>query len=390
MTASSPSTGAGASRPPLAVSLAAFTSSVDRFAISPLLMFIAMEFGVSLGVAVAVASVYYLCYGLSQPAWGMLSDRYGRLPIMRLALVGALICGLASAVAPTLILLTVARAATGAFFGAIVPASITYVGDTSQDQHRQSALSDLMAAIAVGTALATAVAGVIGQLLDWRAVFALSALLALVSLVPLFRLAEPDRERSTGLWHSFVLFGREKWAFVVVGLAFVEGALVLGLLTLLAPALEDQGVDPAWAGLSVAAYGVATVLVTRLVRPITARLSMPRVISLGGGCLTLGLGAVAVHLSVVTVVLAALLLGATWALMHTSLQAWATQVVPDARGMTVAFFAGCLFAGSAAGTALAGPPAEAGQWSLLFGVAAVVALALTITAAAARARYQRQ
>lgn len=375
-------------RPPVAVSLAAFTSSVDRFGISPLLVIIAIDFGVSLSAAVVVASVYYFTYGLSQPVWGMLSDRFGRLPVMRIALAGALVCGASSAFAPNLAVLTVARAATGAFFGAIVPASITYVGDTSDDANRQSSLSDLMAAIAVGTATATAAAGILGQLISWRVVFALSAALALVSLLPLFRLEEPHRDRTVSMLGSLALFFQDKWAVLVVVFAFVEGALVLGILTLLAPALEFQGVDTAWAGLSVAAYGVATLIFSRLVRPLRARLSGPRILSLGGLCLIVGLGSVALHLSVVTVVLAALLLGGTWAFMHTSLQAWATQVVPEARGMTVAFFAGSLFAGSAVSSAAAGALAEAGRWTLIFGVSAALAIVLTVTAGASLARYQ--
>lgn len=378
---------ANPSRPPAAVSLAAFTSSVDRFGISPLLVIIAVDFGASISVAVVVASIYFFTYGLSQPVWGMLSDRFGRLAIMRFALIGALACAIASAFAPNLALLTAARAFTGAFFGAIVPAAITYVGDTSEEHNRQSMMSDLMAAVAVGTALATAAAGILGQALSWRVVFAISAVLALVALLPLFRLAEPRRSASLSIGVSLRLFFREKWALIVTGLAFIEGSLVLGILTLLAPALEFQGVKTSWAGLSVAAYGVATLLFTRLVRPLSAHLSRPRIVFIGGSCLTVGLGVVALHLSVATVVLAALLLGASWALMHTSLQAWATQVVPAARGMSVAFFAGALFAGSAASSALAGTLAEEDRWTLIFGVSSATALALTFVAVFSMTQY---
>ena len=375
-------------RPPVAVALAAFTSSVDRFGISPLLVLLAVDFGAPLSATVAIASVYFLTYGLSQPLWGMLSDTFGRLSIMRIALTGALICGLTSAFAPNLVLLTIARALTGGFFGAIVPAAITYVGDTTALRNRQSALSDLMAAVAVGTAMATAAAGIVGQVLSWRVVFALSATLALASLVPLFRLIEPSHDQRTGVLAALKLLFTEKWALFVVSLAFVEGALVLGILTLLAPALEFQGVETSLAGLSVAAYGVATLVFSRLVRPITARLTGPRVLLIGGFSLVVGLGVVAVHLSVVTVVIAALLLGGTWAFMHTGLQSWATQVVPEARGMAVAFFAGALFAGSAVSSAVAGTLAEAGQWSMIFGTSAGLAIVLTIVAFLGMGRYQ--
>ncbi|NLZ97299.1 MAG: MFS transporter, partial [Micrococcus sp.] len=194
-----------ATRPPAAVSLAAFTSSVDRFGVSPLLVILAVDFGVSLSLAVVVASIYFMTYGLSQPLWGMLSDRFGRLPLMRFALAGAVLCSVASACAPSLLFLTVARALAGGFFGAIVPASITYVGDTSDNENRQSMMSDLMAAVAVGTAVATAASGVIGQMFSWRVVFAVSAVLALVSLIPLFRLVEPERDRTVSISASLRL-----------------------------------------------------------------------------------------------------------------------------------------------------------------------------------------
>src|SRR5699024_9980055 len=219
------------------MALAAFTSSVDRFGISPLLVVIAVDFDVPLSAAVMTASVYFLTYGLTQPVWGMLSDRFGRLPVMRVALAGAVLCGMASAFAPTLGLLTVARAFTGGFFGAIIPASITYVGDVTSRQDRQSALSDLMAAVAIGTASATAAAGIIGRTLNWRMVFALAATMALIALIPLLLVTEPDRDRTATALTSLRLFFTEKWSWVIIGLAFVEGALVLGILTLLAPAL---------------------------------------------------------------------------------------------------------------------------------------------------------
>lgn len=376
-----------ANRPPAAISLAAFTSSVDRFGISPLLVLLATDFGVPLSVAVTVASVYFFTYGLSQPLWGMLSDTFGRLPMMRFALAGAFVCGLCSAFAPNLIILTIARALTGAFFGAIVPAAITHVGDTTELKNRQSSLSDLMAAIAIGTALATAAAGILGQIMGWRVVFGLSATLALVSLLPLFRLVEPHREHTAGVLAALRMIVHDKWAILVVSLAFVEGALVLGILTLFAPALEFQGVETSLAGLSVAAYGVATLIFSRFVRPLTTRLTSSRVIGLGGICLTVGLGVVAIHLSVPTVVLAALLFGGAWAFMHTGLQSWVTQIIPAARGMMVAFFAGALFAGSAVSSAIAGALAEAGAWAWIFGVGAAIALVLTVVSVGARARY---
>ncbi|MFC7657489.1 hypothetical protein ACFQV8_14945 [Pseudonocardia benzenivorans] len=49
---------------------AALTSTFDRFALAPLLIEIGRDLGVSLAAVAAVASGYYLAYGLMQPLWG--------------------------------------------------------------------------------------------------------------------------------------------------------------------------------------------------------------------------------------------------------------------------------------------------------------------------------
>jgi len=156
--------------------LAAFLSTFDRFVVAPMLVTIAAALGAPLAEAALTASLYYLLYGLMQPAWGMLSDRLGRVRVMRLALLGALIGGLLSAAAPNLAALTAARALTGGFFAAVIPTSLVYIGDTVSVEDRPRELADLMAGTAVGLALAVVGAGVAASLGAWRLAFALPAL----------------------------------------------------------------------------------------------------------------------------------------------------------------------------------------------------------------------
>ena len=82
------------------VQAAAFISTLDRFALAPLLVTIAAAFSVSLSTVALAATAYSLAYGLSQPLWGALSDRVGRLRLMRWALAAAAVGGAASALAP--------------------------------------------------------------------------------------------------------------------------------------------------------------------------------------------------------------------------------------------------------------------------------------------------
>ncbi|GGU06948.1 MFS transporter [Nocardioides albus] len=365
-------------RPPLWISVASFVSSFDRFVVSPILVLVAATFGVSVGQAVAIASGYYLAYGLCQPLWGALSDRFGRIRLMRWALVGAGVAGMISAAAPNLVTLVAVRVVAGAFFGAIVPTSLTYVGDTVSDAHRQRALSDLMAAMAVGTALAAAAAGITGQLVGWRVVFAVPAVVALVSAWGLRSLAEPPRTTSNGVGAAFRAALSNRWVVVVGILVFVEGGLVLGVLTLLAPALQAQGVDAARAGLAAAAYGIAVLLSSQVLKALTRRLPRWALMAIGGIALTAGYAVAAMSVSVPTIIGIVVMLGITWAFLHTSLQTWATSIVPEARGTVVACFAASLFIGSSIAAVIAGPAADHDQWHTLFIACAVTAAVLTV------------
>ncbi|MCI2419142.1 MFS transporter [Saccharopolyspora sp. K220] len=377
-------------RPPLLLSFATLISNFDRFAVTPMLVLIALGLHVPLAAVVTAASGYFLAYGLSQPLWGLLSDRYGRLPVMRGTLIGAAVAGLVSALAPNLPVLIAARVIAGACMGAVVPASLTYVGDTVPQQHRQGALSDLMAASALGTGLATAVGGLLAGLVDWRSVFALPAICAAGCAVLLRRLSEPERAQAEGVRKNLMAVLTNRWALLVFGLVFVEGAVLLGTMTFLATALVHEGVDVVVAGFATATYGIGVWVSSRLVKTLGRSLAVWQLIAIGGTAMSLGYLVVTADANIVTVVITALLLGGGWSFMHSSLQTWVTSVAPEARGTAVALFASALFLGSAIASAAAGPFAERGSFTLVFGVAAGVAVPLVIAAAVCRHRYQRR
>jgi predicted MFS family arabinose efflux permease len=372
--------------------LAAFFSSFDRFAIAPMLLTIAASFGASLTEVAATASLYYLLYGLMQPVWGMLSDRLGRVSVMRLTLFGAAFAGILSSLAPNLSVLIVARALAGGLFAAVIPASLVYIGDTVGMGSRQKALADLMAASAVGTALATVFGGLAAYLDGWRVAFAGPALAGAALAVLLARLPESMALSDQKREGPVVQAGRvlvQPWALTVVGIALVEGAVILGFLTFLAPSLESAGFSPAVAGLSVGLYGLAVLGWTRIVKLIANRLAASALILIGAGMLSLGYASGAVGQSLASVSAAAILVGGGFAFMHSTLQTWATEVVPEARATVVSLFAAALFAGSGVAAMAAAPLAEAGSFDLLFALGALVAVPLGLFAGLARHRYSR-
>jgi MFS family permease len=380
-----PSTPAGALRQVQAVG---FAASLDRFITPPLLVTIAAHYGASLAAATLIASSHYLLYGLMQPVWGMASDRLGRVRVMRITLAGTAVAGALAAVAPTLTAAIALRALTGACVGGLVPTSIVYLGETVPFAQRSRALDGLVGMTTLGTAVAAAVSGVLAQVGLWRLALALPAVLAAALLVRL-RLAEPpagaSRPRALAALGAVL---RNRWPRLVIGLALVEGAVIVGPLTFFAPALEHDGHPAAIAGLSVAVYGTSAWGATMVLRRIAHGVPHHRRIAIGTVLITIAFACCAVIGDTAGIAAGTVLLGAGFATTHPMLQAWATDVAPGNRATMVALFAGALFVGGAVTSVLAAGPASAGRFDELFAGAAALAIGFGAVAVAARRRYR--
>lgn len=370
--------------------LSSFTSNCDRFSIAPLLVAIGLDLDVPLSAAAVVASGYFLAYGLMQPVWGIVSDRLGRVRVMRIALLGAAVAGIASALAPSIVVLGVARVVAGACFAAVVPSTLVYVGDVWPAATRQRPVSEILTASALGIALATVGAGLLADLVGWRAVPALMAAVAAGLWVALARLPEPDREPATRTpARSIRRVLSSGWGLFVLAVVLVEGVVVLGVLTYLAPAVQSLGYSAGVAGLVAAAFGVGALGFSRVVRALVSRVAPAGMAAIGGACLVAAWVVPAVEVTLVTLAVAGLLVGASWAFLHTTLQTWATEMVPGERATSVGLFAACLFLGSAIGAAVAAPLAEAGAYPTVFAASALVAVPVAVAATLGRRRYAR-
>jgi predicted MFS family arabinose efflux permease len=366
-------------------------SSLDRSAVAPMLLVMAADLHTSVGAVTIAASLYFLTYGLLQPVWGIIGARLGTVRALRVSLLGAAVGGALSALSPGVTLLAVLRCVAGGFFGGAVPATLVYVGATVPVERRQAPLTDLMAGVAVGTAVATVAAGWAAELLTWRVMFAVTAVASAALAVYLRRVPEPPRapiERHPV--RALIGAAADRWVLLVLLLAFVEGAALTGAFTFVAPGVQHAaGAGAGIAGTVVAVFGVAVLGFSRVVRPLSARLSTPTLLVIGGTSGALGFAVLAVQRGVVGGVVACVLLGAAWAFMHSTLQTWATSVAPQARAQVVPLFSACLFLGGSTGAALGGLLAGHALYGMLFAVSAGLFVPLTVASAVTRRRYLR-
>jgi predicted MFS family arabinose efflux permease len=369
--------------------LTAFVSTFDRFAMPPMLVVIARDLDVPLGQVVHAAGAYFLVYGLTQPVWGIVSDSLGRVRTMRLTLLVAGVMTICSAFAMTPVVLGVARGLAGGFFGSAYPNSLIYLGDTVPAQRRQAEITRLMVGVALGTAAASVGAGAVAQLFTWRAAFVVTGLAALALVVALGSLAEPPRPPRGHLLGPLADVVRSGTARLVLLLAFTEGAVLLGVLTLLPSAVQAAGASSTVAGAVTGVYGVAVFGAAWAVGRLSRRQHPSRLIGLGAAAALVACGVLAVSQAPAVAVVVAVLLGLAWAAMHSSLQTWATEVAPDARAAVVSLFAGSLFVGSAVAAIAVADLADAGRYTTIFVAAGVVTVPLGLVATWARARWTR-
>ena len=388
---SSPPAGDAPAEAPVNVrllSMGPFVTMFDRFAIAPLLIPISRDFHQPLAAVAIAATAYYFLYGLGQPFWGFLSDRVGRVQVMRWSLAAVAVGATFSALAPTLPALIVARLLTGIAVCAIMPTALVYIGDAVPFRRRQSVVADVQAMLAVGTALGTVAAGFFAHYLTWRLTFACPALVAGVLFFAFRGLPESRPERQPGGPRAQLRVALERgWARFLILYGIPEGAVILGFLVYLAPALEQSGSNPAVSGLVVAAYGVAVLAGTQVVKRLVLWTPPWVPIAVGGGMLCLGYLVAALDQHVPAIFVASVMIGGCYALMHSGLQAWATDIAPAARGISTALFVTCAFTGGAIGSAAGSVLAQAHDYRLLFLGALALSLPVVLVGVLARSRY---
>lgn len=359
----------------------------ERQALSPLFKPIASDFHSTIASVAFAATAFLVLYGLAQPLTGVLSDRRGRIAVLRIAVGGGAVAAAMSAFAPSTAWLIAARGLAGAMNAAIYPTALVYVAETTAFSLRQREIAKLSAATSTATAVSVLSAGAIAYWLSWRYAFAIPALCFAYLAWKLGDLPEPARAATVSATRQLRAVARRPWAITVIALAFAEGAMLFGFLNYFAPMLEVHGVNPALAGGTFAVYGLAVLAAVPLLRALTLRATPAMLIGLGGTGTAVSYLVLVVNETPYAVVAASLCAGFGFTMMHTTVQAWATEVAPEARGTAVGLFAGTLFLGGGAATAAVASLAGSGDFRLLFLIGFCCAGPVVVTLAVTRSRF---
>jgi predicted MFS family arabinose efflux permease len=353
---------------------AGFAAQAQVRVTDSLLPQIAADFRTTVGVAAIVVTGYALTHGTIQFVAGPVADRFGKFRAVTIATIVAAVLVAVCGTVSTLPQLALARLATGAAAGWIIPISMAYVGDVTPYDKRQPILARYASGYILGQLFGQVAGGVLGDLVGWRNVFfVLAAMFALAGAGLVAELIADPRTRASdhaapsfpspargggsGWGRSFradyaaVLSNPFARTILIVG--FIEAALAWGAFAYIGADLHARfGVSFTRVGVTVAFFGVGGLIYAGLVRHFVSRLGPSGLTVIGGFVITAAYAVLSLEAAWWLAPLATTAIGLGFYMFHNTLQTYATQMTPEARGTAVAIFSSSLYFGQTAGVAI--------------------------------------
>ena len=257
--------------------LLAFLVSVDLRIIAPVLPSISESLRATAGAIGLAMTSYSFAYGAGQLAYGSLSDRHGRVAVIRVAALGFSVCTGLSALCATTWQFVAVRLLAGAFAGAVIPLTIVHIGDTVEYAQRQVVVARFSIVTSAGLAFSAAIGGLVAHFVSWRAMLGGYAVIALLPSALLWRLPPGRPARAPGKMEPvarFADFLMDPFGRLVYFSIFAVGFLLWGAVAYLgAYAASRYELDQLGVGLLFALFGVGTMVGGALIGPLRGRLS---------------------------------------------------------------------------------------------------------------------
>lgn len=385
---SSVTTEAAARHPWLAVSaigLATFSVVTTEMLPVGLLTSIAEALGSSTGNTGWLISLPAMLAAGSAPLVVIAAGALDRRMILRALLGLLLLANLASALAPNMTTMLMARALVGLCMGGIWAIAGGLAARLVPEHRIGLATSIIFGGVAAASVLGVPLGTLIGDAFGWRAAFASMSLLS--GLVLALHLGViPALPVAVGVSARMFLQQLDNRALQVgLLLTLLLVAAHFMVFTFLRPLLGTwSGVEAHWMGALLFVYGIAGIAGNFLMGPLAARRTWPAVMAISVGLLLTSLLWLSVGTTFGGAIWVLLLWGLAYGGVSVGLMTWMMKATPRAMEIAGALYVGMFNIGIALG-------AWAGGWLLdhngISGnlwVAAALALAALITCACAR------
>lgn len=141
--------------------LTTFVTIIGFGMVFPLLPYYVKHFNASASTVGLLAASFAIAQFFLSPIWGRLSDRFGRKPIIAVAVFGLSVSFLIFALANSLTWLFIGRILQGIFAAASLPATAAYVSDVTTKDQRIKGMGILGASFSAGFIFGPAMGGIL-------------------------------------------------------------------------------------------------------------------------------------------------------------------------------------------------------------------------------------
>jgi len=370
----------------LVLGMMVFWCNGDNYAAAPLIVEIAKDFQLDISRAALSVTAYMLPFGLLTLLFGPLADRFGKARIINLAAFGTAIFSGLGAVAFDLASLSLIRAVNGAFAAAILPVTMSLIGDRfgSNPKEVQNALGKVLGMMFLGGASATAIGGALAYVGSWRLVYLVYGVAELVIAFLMLKILE----RQPGTVSSLNLKDAYRDAFAnsnllkTVSIIFLVGSSVFGSFTYAGKFVETRtGYNILLVGLILTFFGLATVVGGRKAGALRQKLGN-KLLLFAGILASISWGLMGAWHSPVLLSLSLAGFGFGFIMIQPTLIGTAQQLMPARRGTAMSLASFNMFVGGGIGTFLNGKILTGWGFEAIFIFAAALILAAGTLAAA--------
>jgi MFS family permease len=166
----------------IAAALGWMLDAFDAMLYALVLAHVMRDLSMSKAVSGFLATLTLLASGIGGLLFGFIADRIGRKRALMLSILTYSLCSFASGLSTSILMLAIFRFILGLGMGGEWNTGATLVAETWPAELRAKAMSIVQSSWAIGYALAALVAGVILHYTNWRFVFFVGVLPALVTL----------------------------------------------------------------------------------------------------------------------------------------------------------------------------------------------------------------
>ncbi|MCT7982323.1 MFS transporter [Laspinema sp. A4] len=255
------------------LSIAAGLIFLQGYMIAPLIPRLAEVFNVPVQEIGFIVPTYMLSYALMALFYGVISDRFGRWPVIRLSLAIFVICTALTATAQTSSQMAMWRLLTGIGASGVIPLTFALIADLFPFEQRGSKLGLVFAAMEGGMAAGSAGGAILEPFVGWRSLFVGTAILAAFVLWRMNRYGDlfdtsppknlPSIRQIFGGYRQILssFRGQRTYAYVLW-----NGIYHSGVYTWLGLYLSQRyQMDALTIGLTILGYGIPGLLLSSLI-----------------------------------------------------------------------------------------------------------------------------